>query len=324
MSESRQRTGDKVRTAGGPGAPLLTIAICTRNRADVLARAVRSVLSQLREGAEVLIIDNASTDATPRVAAELAAESGAVSVCVEAETGLSVARNRAIREARGSYVVFLDDDAVAEPGWLGAYAGFLASFASDRVGVVGGAVRPEYDAEVPGWYDRRWDSLDLGPGPARLEVSGGVWGCNVGYRREAVQAVGGFDPRLGRNGSGLGAHEESELNRRLAARGYETWWLPAAAIRHVLPGSRLQMRWQLRHLFDQGRSSALVRLESRPHPVAYAVGRLLWVPVQCGLLGLVGLGSLAIGRRQRAARSVMKASRAVGFGRELLQSFGRR
>src|ERR1041385_623617 len=130
---------------------LLTIAICTRNRAALLERAMRSVLPQLTADAELLIVDNGSSDETLRVAQSLAAANSQVRTLVEPTPGLSAARNTALREARGRVVVFLDDDAVAESGWLRAYRKFFLAPPSARVAVAGGFVAPEYETPPPGW-----------------------------------------------------------------------------------------------------------------------------------------------------------------------------
>src|SRR5438105_795860 len=104
---------------------LLSVALCTRNRAALLQRALQGVLAQLGDDAELLIVDNASSDDTPRIAQAAAAADPRVRALVEKEPGLSVARNAALREACGRVVVFLDDDAVAGPGWLDAYRNFF-------------------------------------------------------------------------------------------------------------------------------------------------------------------------------------------------------
>ena len=66
-------TADNPKTNSQASGPLITVAICTRNRAALLEKAVRSVLRQMTGDAELLIVDNASTDDTPGVAARLAA-----------------------------------------------------------------------------------------------------------------------------------------------------------------------------------------------------------------------------------------------------------
>src|SRR5437899_184406 len=96
--------------------PLLTIAICTFNRADLLPRSLDSVRNQMRTSAdlEIMIVDNGSTDHTRDMVAEVQAEDSRVRYVVEPNAGISHARNRALREARGEYLAFLDDDAWAE------------------------------------------------------------------------------------------------------------------------------------------------------------------------------------------------------------------
>lgn len=94
----------------------LTILVCTHNRADLLRGALESLELQSlpRDRFEVLVVDNASTDGTPGVVAECAAR-GRVDLrsVREEELGLDAARNRGIREAAGTFVAFLDDDARA-------------------------------------------------------------------------------------------------------------------------------------------------------------------------------------------------------------------
>ena len=138
---------DNSKTNVRASGPLITVAICTHNRAASLEKAVRSVLRQMTGDTELLIIDNASTDDTPVVAAQLVAANPRVEVVREDELGLSAARNAALKKARGQFVLFLDDDATAEPDWLAAYQRFLSAPPSAKIAVVGGAVFSEF--EIP-------------------------------------------------------------------------------------------------------------------------------------------------------------------------------
>src|SRR5213593_5110676 len=143
-------------------APLITVAICTRNRAAFLEKALQSVLPQITDNTEMLIVDNASTDKTPEVASRLARANPGMVLYRENELGLSAARNAALVRARGQYVIFLDDDAQAEPGWLEAYRRFLISPPAERIAVVGGAVFPDYEVAPPKWLCAGAYQLDLG------------------------------------------------------------------------------------------------------------------------------------------------------------------
>src|SRR4051794_1841821 len=103
----------------------LTVAICTWNRADLLAKTLGNLCTLDRlPGAdwELVLVDNGSTDSTRQVADRFAGRLP-LRYVVEPLRGLSNARNRAIREARSDLVVWTDDDVLVGPGWLRAYAG---------------------------------------------------------------------------------------------------------------------------------------------------------------------------------------------------------
>jgi glycosyltransferase involved in cell wall biosynthesis len=261
-------------------APLITVTICTRNRANLLQRAIESVLPQLTDGAEVLIVDNVSTDITPEVAARFAAANPRVKVWREPELGLSAARNAALQKANGRYVLFLDDDATAEPGWLAAYLRFLSAPPSEKIAVAGGAVFPNFEITPPKWVNTNI-TFDLGNSSKILPYRDSPWGCNIAYRRGLALELGQFDTRLGRKGEQMMSREESDLNLRLQDAGYEIWWLPGAAVRHLVPASRLKFRAMLRAWFSEGRSIAIQRLKSR-HGIwdrgFYRAGRVVAAP----------------------------------------------
>jgi glucosyl-dolichyl phosphate glucuronosyltransferase len=306
----------------GPVCPLVTVAICTRNRAGSLERALRSLLPQVTDDTEILVVDNASTDGTPEVVARWAGGQGSVAYRRADQVGLSAARNAALAAARGRYVIFLDDDVVVEPGWLEAYQGFFSDLPSQRVAVVGGAVAPEFESPPPRWFDSGAATLNLGERPKRVHARGSLWGCNIAYQRDVAFQAGGFDPDLGRRGDFLGLHEEAELNQRLERDRHEIWWLPGARIRHVVAPERLRLRWQIRSEFCGGRSSATMRLRamsSWKDRLVWKAGRLLVSPIHV-VLNLV-LAALAVcaARHRVAAKALQRVARIAGFGWQLLR-----
>ena len=129
--------------------PKITAVICTFNRVDILARAMESVSEQSMPESdyEVFVVDNASTDNTNEVASKFCEERWNFRYLFEPVAGLSRARNCGIAEARGRYIAFLDDDAVAEKDWLEK---ILAAFevGGPMVGCVGGRTLPDW--EMPG------------------------------------------------------------------------------------------------------------------------------------------------------------------------------
>jgi hypothetical protein len=115
----------------------MSVCVCTRNRADLLAALLESLVAQTRAPDEVLIVDNASTDDTPGVAARFASRLPLRHLVEHGDT-IARVRNRALREARGEIVCFTDDDCVLHPGWLHFIEeSFLLD---DDVGIVGGRV----------------------------------------------------------------------------------------------------------------------------------------------------------------------------------------
>lgn len=118
---------------------LISIVIPAYNYAKTLPRAVNSVLEQLGDArAELLVIDDGSTDATPQVLEQLQAEhAGCFRALRKPNGGLSSVRNRGIEEARGQYLVFLDADDEMAPGALAALSGHISSNPGSRL-IIGG------------------------------------------------------------------------------------------------------------------------------------------------------------------------------------------
>src|SRR5688572_20182007 len=121
----------------------ISAVVCTYNRSDRMAAAVRSLLVQTLPSTdyEVLVVDNCSTDDTAAVVDRL--RQGAPNLRYEHEPtlGLNPARNRGWQAARAPHVAYLDDDAIADPGWLAA---ILEVFETVRPtpAAVGGKIEP--------------------------------------------------------------------------------------------------------------------------------------------------------------------------------------
>lgn len=317
--------------APGPGAPdperppLVTVAICTRNRARLMEQAVQSVLGQINDQTEILIVDNGSTDETPEAAARFAARHPSVLVRQETELGLSAARNAALAKARGAYVIFLDDDATAEEGWLEAYFQFFKAAPSARIGAAGGAVFPRFERSQPAWLEPGAHTLNWSDRTQRFTGKGGPWGCNFGLHRQTALELGGFNTALGRKGNSMGAHEETDLFQRMQRAGFELWWLPAARIRHLVPAQRLSLGFHLRVEFSHGRSSALYRLQRIPSRAARALfllGRVLAAPFHFAVCLLAGLVVLPFRQRRAAVGLFSRSARIAGFAYQLaLEAF---
>src|SRR5512135_2235367 len=132
---------------------LLTVALCTHNHEERLERTLRDIgkLNPPSSPWELLIIDNASTDGTSQLAmtADWRRPGMNIRVVREEKLGLSNARNRAIEEATGEYIIFMDDDETPDPHWLGAYERVILAERPDALG--GRIVVMFEDGERPKW-----------------------------------------------------------------------------------------------------------------------------------------------------------------------------
>ncbi|MDQ6421395.1 glycosyltransferase [Paenibacillus sp. LHD-117] len=255
-----------------------TIAICTHNRAEDVREALFSLLQQSFTGAyEVIVVDNRSTDNTRQVVQEVGRMTSIPIIYVyEERLGLSVARNRAIREAKGDYILFLDDDAAASKNWI---EGIVSVFESDpRIGCVGGKIDPAWEGAEPAWLlpENRtlYTILDYSQEIVEMKKPAIPFGANVAFRKSVFDTLRPFREDLGRVGSNLLSSEEAELIDRIRSR-YTVYYTPYAWVRHKIPHSRVSRKWLLRRIYWQGVSSAV----SSERKTGIFVKSVLKVPV---------------------------------------------
>ena len=249
-------------------APFVTVIICTRNRARLLDHCLASVLRQTvpREHYEVLVVDNGSSDDTAAVCAAQAA--AGVRRILEPVVGLSRARNSGWREAKGEVVGYLDDDGQAVEGWL---AGALAAFrdVQPTPAWAGGPIDLDWHVPPPAWLDTSLQeclgALDLGDRPRWLASYERLGGGNSFFSRALLMDMGGFDERLGRVNNLLLSGEETQLQRRIEARGGRLYYHPGIRMRHDVPAERVQPAFFYRRYYWGGITDAVIRRTLREH-----------------------------------------------------------
>jgi glycosyltransferase involved in cell wall biosynthesis len=250
----------------------VSVVICTFNRAGLLPRLIDRVATQLRgHDGEIVVVNNASTDATRAVLDTAAARHSELKVVEETRPGLSHARNAGVRASTGDVLIFLDDDALPAPRWLAEH---LAPYdnADARLGAVGGRIELLFEPNPrPRWLSHRFDTMlgryDLGE--ERRPYDDGLAtppGGNMSFRRAALDDVGEFDVSLGRVRNTLSSGEEFELAHRLYAAGWSAIYNPAALALHLVPPERLRSRYFRSRLLENWRSSRrLGELAREPH-----------------------------------------------------------
>jgi len=260
--------------------PAYTVALCTHNHADRLLRTLAELpgIRPPRAAWELLVIDNASRDGTPEILANNPWPAGwTVRVLREEKLGLSNARNRAIREARGEYVIFIDDDETADPDWLCAFERLIEAQAPDAFG---GRIEVLFEDPRPAWLRDELlgflGQLNRHPAIAPLSEPGdSFYGGNFGFRKSVCERVGAFDADLGRKGTDNTGGEEVDFYRRLLAAGFKVWWTPEAVIHHRIQTAKLDRRYFIDLHYRQGRMEAVRRRGNRSRlPPRYLVGQM--------------------------------------------------
>ncbi len=290
--------------------PQVAVVVATRNRAALLERLLRALAGAASSGLdhsqlEVVVVDDASTDGTAQLLAGLASELPYKLAVLRhpTPTGPAAARDDGWRVTAAPKVLFTDDDCVPDPGWLSAMAGGL-----DGADVVAGTTTLPLSGPRPGRWSY-WLEEDAS--------SGHFAGCNSGYRREALEAVGGFDGDAFRYRRNRGARalngEDTDLAWRVLASGRSAAAVPAAVVRHDVSPS--DWRAELR---NRRRLEGIVLLAKR-HPgvrrrFGYRFG-FVHISFHPAALAVSGSGAmLAVALAAKRARLPVAAGFVLALG----------
>jgi len=276
-----------------------SVVIATRQRAHILPRLIEALAAQ--QGVsdfEMILIDDGSDDDSVEVLSTLAAHEPRLRTARLAhQSGPAAARNAGWRLATAPLVAFTDDDCVPEPTWLAA----LLEAHQRGLDVVQGRTARK-DREPPG----------SGPFDNVIEVEEFSYlyqTCNISYRHEVLQRLGGFDESFGFSRGGAPNGEDADLGWRAVESGAKAGFAPDAVVVHpVVPRSfRASLRARLRSArmvyfvskHPQFRRHAIGRIFfQRSHPVAL-VAFASWLPlviIRTWWLGALGVaGAIAYG-----------------------------
>lgn len=239
-----------------------TVVVCayTLDRWDDLVSGVRGSVDQ-GVGRVVVVIDH-NDDLLTRAREALAGRSeGGTLVEVVPNLrvqGASGARNTAIDMVEGGVVVFLDDDATPQPGWIEA---LLEPYADPAVAAVGGAADPRWPVARPPQLvgELNWivGCTYTGQPETRTDVRN-LWGCNMSVRASVLDEVGGFDEQVGRIGLIPLGGEETELCIRIHQRvaGARVVYEPRARVDHRVTPARTTWAYLRSRSMAEGLSKA--------------------------------------------------------------------
>ena len=215
--------------------PLISVIVVNWNGLEFLDDCLASLERQTWPHREFILVDNGSTDGTTdRIRSWTEQRSDAQAIFLPENTGFCRANNLAFAKARGEWIALLNNDAVAEPDWLGELArrGDVAS----RIGMLGSKI---LFCEPAGVIDKAghliyWDGQNRGRGT--MEKDSGqyeraeeiLWpdACAAMYHRRLLEETGGFDESFFAYG------DDADLGMRARLLGWRAWYVPTAVVRH--------------------------------------------------------------------------------------------
>lgn len=235
-----------------------SIIICTYNRCESLARTLESAYAMKVPDSirwELLVVDNNSRDGTRKTIRDFRNRCNAglpPKYILEENQGLSHARNRGIREARGNIIAFTDDDVEVDSDWL---TNIVREFSRAEASCVSGRILPIWEGAKPDWLGEdlyhHIALLNLGEERRRLS-SPTAWGANLSYKADVFRKYGLFDTSIGHTGGKLYGGEEVEFNRNLLKAGENIIYCPDILVRHHISKGRMQKSYFRKWSFDKG------------------------------------------------------------------------
>lgn len=249
----------------------LNIVICTYNRAESLKKTLGTLMKMEMPkdvSLEIIVVDNNSNDGTREVIEYFRGNGGLpLTYYFEPVQGKSHALNKAISQLTVRAVAFTDDDVLVDKGYACAVLDALARY--PEVSCFGGRVMAVYPEHLPAWLDLdgsmaflKSTFVDREDGETECMYGAGTassvpGGCNMFFRRAAIEANGLFRTDLGPKGRQLGFSEDTEYCLRMKSRGERFMYIPSAVIRHPLHAERLEKGYLINWQFNCGRSEAL-------------------------------------------------------------------
>lgn len=292
---------------------MISVVIPTRNRADLLAPALSSLLKQdlAPSRFEVLVIDNGSTDDTQRVIDQYKVQLTNLTSIYAPEPGLHTGRHAGMKAAKGNILVFADDDIEALPSWLSSIE---TAFQDPQVAMVGGNNYPLFLQPPPDWLNRMWHrpkfrgyksipslSVIEFTQPPREMSPFQVWGCNFAIRKEVLLQCGGFHPDgMPKELIRFRGDGETHVSKHVAESGMKCVFHPGASVHHKVTPERMTHAYFRQRGFNQGVSDSYTQLRQQDLPNASAKRPFLKRAIGFALIKAISLLDSAEAKRASA------------------------
>jgi glycosyltransferase involved in cell wall biosynthesis len=229
----------------------ISVVVCTYNRSRQVAGALAHILeaaARTKLSIEIVVVDNNSRDDTKAVVESSTSSPIPIRYSFEPTQGLSFARNRGLKDSRGSVIAFTDDDCIVDPNWIDAL--WCEFVANPDVAIVGGRVD---------LYNLEDEPVSIRPFNERVrytdatQIYGFIMGCNFAVRRSTTERIGGFDPAFG--GSKGAVFDDIEFVYRAFSEGFGVLYTPEPRVFHNHGRRNAKELWVLRRGYAKGRGA---------------------------------------------------------------------
>ena len=260
---------------------MISIIICTYNREKYLelclnALGKQNITSNLYE---VLIIDNNSSDNTKLIGKTFSSSKHNFFYFLEHHQGLSFARNRGIKEAKGNTLIFLDDDVIAPHNYLNNILLFQKE--NPQIKVFGGKTTPFFEEEQPKWLSTYlmplYAQINLGEGVKKMKNHQFPVGANMIFRRSVFNENVFFNINLGRKGDSLEAGEEKQLFNELRQRKIYPYYSSQCEVKHLIPATRLNLQYVKKQALGIGKSERIRSRACKEYSKSVFLELLKWI-----------------------------------------------
>ncbi|MFX0126213.1 MAG: glycosyltransferase, partial [Candidatus Hodarchaeota archaeon] len=209
---------------------------------------------------QVIIVNNNSKDTTQQLAEKYIQNNSNFSLINEKKQGLSHARNKGWKKAKGKYVAYIDDDARATLNWCKNIIDAFENVVPKPI-AVGGPIYPLYEKKPPKWFPNEIEIRNWGDKPHFLKgdmIKWGFSGSNMAFPRSILKKYRGFSTEYGRIGNELRLGEDTELFHRISKKEPFFWYDPQIKVFHWVPVNKMNLRYIMLRSYKGGQNIVLI------------------------------------------------------------------
>lgn len=261
----------------------ISVILATFQRNEILTKTLESFCKLQTEGLswELIVADNAC-EANTQDLVQGYSEKLPIKYIQEKKPGKNNALLAALPLAKGSLLVFTDDDIIAPADWLQEY--LISTARHPNCDIFGGQILPHFpegiriDKRIP--FDHQftksayaltfWEPIEAPVSPSK------VWGPNMAVRNRVFERGITFNPEIGPNGNNYVMGSETEFVTRAHTAGFEIMYLPTVKVQHQLRPEQLSLDWLQGRAFRTGRARAKVYREFDKFEKLFGVPKFVW------------------------------------------------